>query len=490
MSTPAPAPAESLPPGTTGSTRARWIVLAVVALAQLMVVLDGTIVNIALPQAQQALGMSDSDRSWVVTLYALAFGALLLLGGRVADYWGRKRSFLTGMAGFALASALGGVATTPEMLLAARGLQGAFAALLAPAALAILSVTFPGGRDRVKAFAVYGTIAGGGAAIGLLLGGVLTEYFSWHWCLLVNVPIAAVAIAAGIPLLKESRAEGDTRYDLPGAVLVTAGLASVVYGFSRAEFGWGRVDTIAFLAAGAVLLAVFLRVEAVSNHPLLPLRVLADRVRGGAYLVSILVGAALLGGLLYLTLYFQIVLGLSPLASGLASLPMTAAIIVSAALVSKALPVVGPRILMTAGPLTAAAGLLYLSRISVEGNYVLEVLPGQLLLGIGLALVFVPLQNVALAGIESRDAGVASAAVTATQQIGGSIGTAVFTALYAAAAATGSGEPATLAPLVEGYSSVFLAAAVALAAAAPISWFMVRVDRRMFSTSSEAVHLG
>ncbi len=470
----------------------RWLVLAIVALAQLTVVLDGTIVNIALPQAQAELGMSDSDRSWVVTLYALTFGALLLLGGRIADFWGRKRSFLVGMGGFALASAIGGIATSAEMLLLARGLQGVFAALLAPAALAILSVTFPGCRDRVRAFAVYGTIAGGGAAVGLLLGGVLTEYFSWHWCLLVNVPIAVVAIALGIPVLRESRADGSTRYDVPGAILVSLGLASVVYGFSRAEAGWVRLDSLGFLALGVVLLALFVLVESRAAHPLLPLRIITNSARAGAYLFSIAVGAALLGALLYLTFYFQIVLGMSPLASGLASLPMTATIIISAGVVSRLLPTVGPRILMTVGPLIAAAGLLLLSRITVGGSYALEVLPAQVLLGVGLALVFVPLQNVALLGIAPRDSGVASAAVTATQQIGGSIGTAVFTALYAVGFGSGSAGAAAggLQSLVDGYSVVFLAAALALALASAISWFMIRVARDEFSTSEEAVHLG
>ncbi|WP_104181220.1 MFS transporter [Arthrobacter sp. B0490] len=491
MSVPTPGPSTLDDAATPRAAANRWLVLAIVALAQLTVVLDGTIVNIALPQAQAELGMSDSDRSWVVTLYALTFGALLLLGGRIADFWGRKRSFLLGMGGFALASALGGIATSGEMLLVARGLQGAFAALLAPAALAILSVTFPGGKDRVRAFAVYGTIAGGGAAVGLLLGGVLTEYTSWHWCLLVNVPIAVVAIAVGIPVLRESRADGSTRYDVPGAVLVSLGLASVVYGFSRAEAGWIRPDTLGFLALGVVLLALFVLVESRADHPLLPLRIITNRARAGAYLSSIAVGAALLGALLYLTLHFQIVLGMGPLVSGLASLPMTAAIIVSAGFVSRLLPTVGPRVLMTAGPLIAAAGLLLLSRITVGGSYVLEVLPAQILLGIGLALVFVPLQNVALLGIAPRDSGVASAAVTATQQIGGSIGTAVFTALYTAGAGTLAGGAAGgLQSLVDGYSVVFLAAAIALALASPVSWFMINVPRDAFTTSNDAVHLG
>jgi MFS family permease len=227
--------------------RRKWVLLTVVAASQLTVVLDATIVNIALPAAQIELHMSDSDRSWVVTLYALAFGALLLLGGRIADYWGRKRSFIVGMAGIAIASAIGGFAVSSEMLLIARGLQGMFAALLAPAALALLSVAFPSGPDRVKAFAVFGAVGGSGAAVGLVLGGVLSEFLSWHWCLLVNVPIAIVAIAAALPIVRESRADGNTRYDVPGAILITAGLASLVYGFSRADLGWGRLDTIGFL---------------------------------------------------------------------------------------------------------------------------------------------------------------------------------------------------------------------------------------------------
>jgi EmrB/QacA subfamily drug resistance transporter len=473
----------------------RWWLLAVLALAQLMVVLDGTIVNIALPDAQADLGMSDGDRTWVVTIYALAFGSLLLLGGRIADYWGRKRSFLVGMVGFAIASAIGGIAVNTEMLLAARGLQGIFAALLAPASLSILTITFPGGKERIKAFAVYGAIGGGGAAVGLVLGGVLTEFASWHWCLLVNVPIALLAIVGALVFMRESRAHGNTRYDLPGTLLVVAGLASLVLGFSRAEEGWARVDTIGFLAAGVVLLAAFVLVESRVSNPLLPLRVILDRARGGAFLVATLTGAALLGGLLFLTFYFQIVLGFSPLQAGLASLPMTATIMICATLLSQVLPKVGVRIPMTVGPLIAAAGLFYLSFVTVEGDYVLEVLPGVILLGIGLASIFVPLQNVALAGIDEHDAGVASAAVSATQQIGGSIGTALFTALYTAAVTSyvESNPPSAsvqLEALVDGYSVAFLWAALLIALAAPISFFLIRPSKDDLLKNADVVHLG
>lgn len=479
----------------TASPDHRWWLLAVLALAQLMVILDGTIVNIALPDAQIELGMSDGDRTWVVTIYALAFGSLLLLGGRVADYWGRKRSFIVGMIGFAVASAIGGLAVNTEMLLAARALQGVFAALLAPAALAILTITFPGGKERIKAFAVFGAIGGGGAAVGLLLGGALTEFASWQWCLLVNVPIALIAIIGSIVFMTESRAHGNTRYDIPGTLLVVAGLASLVFGFSRAEEGWARFDTIALLAAGVILLAAFVVVESRVSNPLLPLRVIVNKVRGGAFLVSTLTGAALLGGLLFLIFYFQIVLGYSPLQSGLASLPMTAVIMITVPVLSNVLPRIGVRIPMTVGPILAAAGLVYLSFITVEGNYVVEVLPGLVLLGIGLGSVFVPLQNVALAGVEEHDAGVASAAVTATQQIGGSIGTALFTALYTSAIASSLANNAPSASsqfdaLVSGYSAAFVCAGILMLAASPIAFFLIRPSKEDLLATSGAVHLG
>jgi EmrB/QacA subfamily drug resistance transporter len=464
----------------------RWKILLVVALAQLMVVLDGTIVNIALPRAQIDLGMSDSYRTWVVTIYALTFGALLLLGGRIADFWGRKRTFIIGLAGFAGASLIGGFAVSGEMLLIARGFQGAFAALLAPAALSTLSVAFPGGKSRIRAFAVYGTIAGAGAAVGLLLGGILTEYLNWNWCLWVNVPIAAVAIAIAVPALRESKAEGDTRYDIPGAILVTLGLASLVFGFSRAENGWGRPDTIGFLALGVVLIAAFVRVEARTRNPLLPLRVILDRTRGGAFISSLIVGGALLGGLLYLTLYFQEVRHFTPLVSGIASLPMSATIIIAATFVARLIPKWGPRVLMTIGPIFGAGGLVWLGTISVTGNYFTTVLPGEVLLGIGLAMIFVPLQNVALTGVQAQDSGVASAALTATQQVGGSIGTAIFSVIFTTTVGTGL---SSLSTLVDGYSTVFRAASIAILVVAPLAWALIRVPKNALTTT-ETVHMG
>jgi EmrB/QacA subfamily drug resistance transporter len=460
----------------------RWWVLAVVALAQLTVVLDGTIVNIALPSAQAALGMSDASRSWVVTIYALAFGALLLLGGRIADYWGRKRAFLTGMIGFAVASAIGGFAQTGTQLFAARALQGVFAALLAPAALALLAVTFPSGRDRGKAFAVFGAIGGGGAAIGLVLGGLLTEYASWRWCLLMNIPIAIVAVTVGSRLIVESRAVGGTRYDWPGVWLVVGGLGSLVYGFTQAEKGWTTGPVLGFIGAGIVLLALFVLVESRSSHPLLPLRIPAQRDRAGAFLAAFLSGTAMLGGLLFLTYYLQIALAYKPITAGLATLPMTAAIMVAAAASAHFLPLVGPRPLLAAGPVVAAAGLLFLAQLETTSSYAAHVLPGMLLLGLGMGMSFVPMQNIALLRVDPHDAGAASALVNAAQQIGGSLGTALFstialTATTAFVPADPSAGSASLDALVAGYTHAFAWAAVLIVLITPISLALVRATK-------------
>ncbi|WP_243738103.1 MFS transporter [Cellulomonas shaoxiangyii] len=450
------------PPSPTGTeaptAKHRWWILLVVALTQLVVVLDGTIVNIALPQAQQSIGLSDLERQWVVTAYALCFGALLLLGGRIADYWGRKRTFLVGMIGFGIASGYGGLVDSGAELIVARGLQGVFAALMAPAALAILTTTFPGGKDRITAFAVFGSIAGAGAGVGLVLGGVLTEFASWRWCLLVNVPIVAVAVVAGAFLLTESRADGDKTYDWIGAVLVVLGLGSLVYGFTRAEHGWGHADVIGFIGGGVALLALFVLSQTRVAHPLLPLRVVRHRVRAGALLLQAVAGSVMIGAMLYVTLHLQIVLAFSPLQAGLASLPLTVVIGVVAPLLARFLPVTGPRVIMILGPLLGAAAMLYLSRLTADGSYVVQVLPALVLLGVGMAMMFVPMQNLALVGVEPHDAGVASAATNAAMQIGGSIGLAVFTAVYAAA----GGDGRTPDALVDGYSAAFVATAVAL----------------------------
>ena len=360
----------------------RWWALTVLAAAQLMIVLDASIVNIALPSAQKALDISNADRQWIVTAYTLSFGALLLLGGRIADYTGRKRTFIVGLLGFAAASAIGGLAPTQELLFAARALQGAFAALMAPAALSLVTVTFTEPKERAKAFGVFGALAGGGAAIGLIVGGVLTEYTSWRWCLGVNVPVALIVAAAAIPLVHESKAHGDTRYDIPGVLLATVGLFSLVYGFTEAAKaahpgtpgdtsvqGWTDPTTLTWLVTAVVLLVAFVLWERRSRNPMLPLRVVLDRNRGGSYLVFLLVGAGLFAMFLFLTYYFQVNLGWSPLKSGFAFLPFSLGIILTAGVVAQLLPRVGPKALMVPGLAMASLGMLLLTRIGPDTAY-------------------------------------------------------------------------------------------------------------------------
>ncbi|UYO96469.1 MFS transporter [Microbacterium sp. M28] len=453
---------------------AKWWALAIISLTQLVVVLDGTIVNIALPQAQAALGMDDHMRQWVVTAYALAFGALLLLGGRIADYWGRKRTFLVGMVGFGLASLFAGMANAGWELVLGRALQGVFAAMLAPAALALLTTLFPSGRQRNTAFAVFGTVAGAGAAVGLVLGGFLTEFLDWRWCLLVNLFFVIVCLVGGALFITESKAEGDNRYDLWGALLVTVGLGSLVYGFSIAETGWANPLTIAFLAVGVVLLGVFVWVETKVGNPLLPLRVVADRVRGGAFLIQAVAGSVMIGATLYLTLHLQIVLGMGALQAGLASLPLPLGTMVLAPIATRMLGTVGPRPMLIGGPLVVAAALVYLSFITPGGDYLVEIAPALLVMGFGMAFVFIPLQNVALTGVAPHDAGVASAVTNSAMQIGGSIGLSVFTAVYAARVGAHAPADVDAAVLTSGYGATFLAAAVGMVVASVIAITMVR----------------
>lgn len=464
----------SRPVSAMSASPQRWWALVVLALTQLVVVLDGTIVNIALPQAQQELGLSDVERQWVVTAYALAFGALLLLGGRVADYWGRKRTFLVGMLGFGIASAIGGMAQNGTELIIARGLQGVFAALLAPAALALLTVTFPSGRERNTAFAIFGTVAGAGAAVGLVLGGVLTEFADWRWCLLVNVFFVIVGLIGGLLLVKESKAEGDNRYDILGAVTVTLGLGALVYGFSLAEHGWAQIETIGFLALGAGLLVLFVVIERRVAQPLLPLRIVTNPVRGGAFLIQAIVGSVLIGSMLYVAFHLQIVLGMDPLPAGLATLPMTLMIMVIAPVATKLLSSVGPRPLMIVGPLISAAGLAYLSLITPDGSYFVQVMPALIVLGIGMAMIFVPLQNLALTGVAPHDAGAASATLNSALQIGGSIGLSIFTALYASTVAGYDESGSKLNAFTSGYSVAFVAAAIGLVLASVIAAVLIR----------------
>ena len=422
----------------------RWLALAVIAIAQLMIVLDASIVNIALPSAQKDLGISDADRQWVVTAYTLTFGGFLLLGGRIADYMGRKRTFIVGLIGFAAASALGGIASTAGLLYAARGLQGTFAALMAPAALSLISVTFTEAKERATAFGVYGAVSGGGAAIGIILGGTLTEYASWRWCLGVNVPIAVATAAAAWLYVKESKAHGNTKYDIPGAILVTLGLVSLVYGFTQAAklknpgkstevLGWTDSSTLSFLGAGVLLLVAFVLWERRTTHPLLPMNVALDRNRGGSYLVFLFIGAGLFAMFLFLTFYFQITMGYSPLKAGFAFLPFSIGIIATAGVVANILPKIGPKPIMVTGLVLATIGMLMLTQIDTDTSYWAWVLPSELFMSIGMACVFIPTSSTALVGVSEHDAGVASALLNTSQQVGGSLGTALLNTLYAGA---------------------------------------------------------
>ena len=470
-------PEAAAAPGSAATDPKRWIALAVIGVAQLMVVLDASIVNIALPSAQAELGISDADRQWVVTAYTLAFGGLLLLGGRIADFMGRKRTFIIGLLGFAGASALGGIAANAELLFAARALQGAFAALLAPAALSLITVTFTESKERARAFGVFGAVSGGGAAIGLVLGGILTEYASWRWCLGVNVPIAIATALAAIPVVRESKAGGNTSYDVVGAVLATVGLVGLVYGFTEAakpDVGWTAARTLGILATSVVLLVAFVVWESRVRNPLLPLRIALDRNRGGSYLVFFLVGAGLFAMFLFLTYYFQVNLGYSSLQAGFAFLPFSVGIIVAAGVVAQLMPRVGPKPLMVVGLAMATVGMLYLTQISGETGYLSHVLPAELLMSVGMAGVFIPASSTALVGVDPHDAGVASALLNTTQQVGGSLGTALLNTLYASAVtsylADNVRSPADVAQLqgdalISGYQVAFFWGGMMLVAA-------------------------
>ena len=407
----------------------RWWILAILGLAQLMVVLDSTIVNIALPTAQSDLGFNNADRQWIVTGYALAFGSLLLIGGRLSDFFGRKWALLVGLVGFAVASAVGGAAQNFGMLVTARAVQGAFGAILAPAVLALMTTTFTDAKERGKAFGIFGGIAGAGASIGLLLGGVLTEYASWRWTLYVNLAFAAVAFVGAFTLLPAfTRSEERQGNDLPGTFSITLGLFALVYGFSNAEqHGWSATLTVVCLAVAAVLLIAFVFIEQHAANPILPLRVVADRNRGGAFIAMFLSGIGIFAVFLFLTYYLQGIRGYSAVKSGLAFLPMTGTIVVVASLGSAVLVTkISSRIMIPLGMAMAAVGLFLLTHISLEGNYATVILPATIIMGAGLGLVFAPGFNLAILGVRAEDSGVASAAVNVAQQIGGSVGTSLF----------------------------------------------------------------
>jgi EmrB/QacA subfamily drug resistance transporter len=452
----------------------RWLILGVIALAQLMVVLDVTIVNIALPSAQADLGFADDSRQWIITAYALAFGSLLLLGGRISDLIGRKWTFIAGLGGFAGASAVGGAAPSFEVLVGARAVQGAFAALLAPAALSIVTTTFTDRDERAKAFGIYGAIAGSGAAVGLLLGGFLTELLSWRWTMYVNLAFAVPAALAALRLLVNMRPAERPRIDLPGVLVATSGLFALVYGFANAEMdSWGAPLTVGLLGYGLAAVVLFAAIQRRSANPLLPLRVVTDRNRGAAFLAIALVSVAMFGTFLFLTYFLQQNMAFSPIESGLAFLPMVAAIMATATTAStRVLPRVGPRPVVPTGLALAALGLVYVTGIDVDSSYAGGVLPGLMVMGVGFGLIMAPSFATATHGVAPRDAGVAAAMVSTSQQVGGSLGVALLSTMFAEAVSGFSataGTPAALAQAeaaVHGYTVAFWWGAAILAAGA------------------------
>jgi EmrB/QacA subfamily drug resistance transporter len=428
----------------------------VIALAQLMVVLDVTIINIALPSAQADLGFSDDSRQWVITAYAVAFGSLLLVGGKVSDLIGRKWTFIGGLLGFAGASAVGGAAPSFEVLVTSRALQGAFAALLAPAALSIVTTTFTDPGERAKAFAVYGAVASSGAAIGLLLGGVLTEILSWRWTMYVNLAFAVPAAIAALSLLVNKRPAARPRIDVPGTVAATGGLFALVYGFANAEMeGWGAPGTLALLGAGVGAMAAFVAIQRRVASPLLPLEVVRNRNRGGAFLAIGTVSVAAFATFLFLTYFLQRSLEMSPIETGLAFLPMVAMVMVASAVATtRLLPRLGPRPLVPTGMAIVVAGLVYLTGIEPESSYASAVLPGLLAMGFGFGMVMAPSFATATGGVAPGHAGVASAMVNTSQQVGGSLGVALLSTIFAGAVSGFVPAPGTPVAMAEAQATV------------------------------------
>ena len=461
----------------------RWTSLAFVSLAQLMVALDATIVSIALPSAQTGLNASDADRPWVITAYTLSFGGLLLLGGRFGDFFGRKRTFLVGLLGFALASALGGSAPNFAILVGARALQGAFGALLAPTALSLLATTFTEPKERAKAFAVYGAIAGSGAAAGMLLGGVLTQYLSWRWCLYVNIPIALVAGIGGWLVLRDSPATAKPRFDVLGVVLAAAGLVALVYACTlAASQGWSSAEVVSLFAASIALLGLFVAWEARAANPLLPLHVVLDRNRGGAYLTVALTIAGMLGAFLFLTYYLQVVLRFTPVQAGLAFLPITVASQVGSwVIAARLMPRLPARYLMAPGALVAAAGMALLTQLQANSSYLTLVLPAEVLLGLGTSCVMVPAFSIGTLGVDRREAGIAAATVNTFQQIGGSLGVAVLNTVAAGATAAllvvNSHERFRIDAIVHGYSIATAWGAAILVVGAVVAAALINAGR-------------
>jgi EmrB/QacA subfamily drug resistance transporter len=471
----------------------RWAVLALLGIAQLMVVLDATIVNIALPSAQRALHFSTDSRQWAITAYALAFGSLLLVGGKLGDLFGRKWTFIGGLVGFSVASAIGGLAQSFGMLVAARALQGAFGAMLAPSALGLLTVTFQGSPDRAKAFGIFGAIAGGGASFGLLLGGILTQTLSWRWCLYVNLAIAVPTAITAFRLLRNQSQAGRPSIDVPGVLVASGGLFALVYGFSNAEtHSWSAPLTIISLAVSVVLLTSFVFLERRVANPLLPLHIVWDRARGGAYASIALAGSAVFAVFLFLTYYMQQNLGFSPLKTGLGFLPMTAMIVVTSTTVqTKVLARTGAKPIVLMGMTLGVIAMILLTRLTPHGAYASEVLPGLLLTGLAMGCIFAPAFSTATLGVKSAEAGIASAMVNTSQQVGGSVGTALLSTIFASAAASYATAHARTAGLtsaasIHGYTTAFVWAAALFGAGLLVALLILPSDGAAKARTAQA----
>ena len=497
---PAPAASSTLDP-PAGPVLHKRLALCVLAISQLMIVLDATIVNVALERIQVALDFrSQSDLQWVVTGYALTFGGFLLLGGKLADRIGRRKVFILGAVIFAIASLLGGLAQDSTLLIAARALQGLGGALLSPAALSLLTVVFAEGKERDRALGIWAAITAGGAALGLILGGVLTEYLDWRWVFYVNVPIAVLAIAGALAYVPESRDETARGFDVAGAVTVTGGLMALVYGLVKVNDDDLSVSLKAGLfVLAAVLLTTFTVLQQRVASPLLPFRLFKNRSVLGADLAALFIGAGIFGIFFFLTLWMQVLNGYSPIRAGLAFLPMTLLIGVGAGISANLLGRIGPRPLLLVGPLLSAAGLLWLAvLLAADSSYVTIVLPGIAMVAIGMGLAFVALTSAAVAGVPTEDAGIASAVLNAGQQVGGALGLAVLTAVSTArtkdllpegvgglealrTGGEGAGDPAFIARVFdavnEGWAAGFAVASGFLVVAAVVSVFLVRISK-------------
>jgi EmrB/QacA subfamily drug resistance transporter len=469
----------------------RWLVLAVVLTAQVMILLDGTVVNVALPSAQRDLGFSDASRPWVITAYVLAFGSLLPLGGRLADVVGRKTMFMTGLVGFALASVLAGAAPNIGTLLAARAVQGAFAAALAPAALSLLVVTFTDLKELNKAFAIFGAVAGSAGAIGLLLGGVLTDYASWRWCMYINIIFAVIAGAGGLSLLHNSRDANRPRLSIPSTIIGSAALFGLVFGSAKAETnGWSAAVTITSLVAGGVLLVIFVVLQKYEKHPLIPLRVIADRNRGAAYLALFLTYGAMFAMFLFLTYYIQDVKGYSPVITGVAFLPIPVTIGVAATITQGLLlQHLTMRTIVSGGLILAAAGAVLLTRADASSNYAAWLLPSMILMGIGIGSAGVVAIAIGQQGVEPRDAGTAGAMNNVAQQVGSAIGVALLSTLAATATSDylahhPAGTRTTIDATVHGFTVGYWWAAGLFFAAAVLAGALIRPGTRMHHTQN------